>query len=141
MPRRSPSQMLSSYSYLWFRSGSRGGIRLGSLLVEIRDEEQIEESRSFRDRFGPEFLQPCRVGRLGPWERWAVAARGRASDMWVAVDARCAGIGGQATGLGFADLVITSSGGSTTIAQGTDQITLDAVDDITADDFWFAVGA
>ena len=61
--------------------------------------------------------------------------------MWVAVDARCAGIGGQAIGLGFADLDIKSSGGSTTVAQGTDQITLDAVDAAPADDFWFAVGA
>jgi hypothetical protein len=38
-------------------------------------------------------------------------------------------------------LTITSSGGSSTVAHGADQITLNGVDDVTADDFWFAAGA
>jgi len=104
--------MLNSHPHLRFRSGSHCGIRLGSLLVDIRDEERIKGVRGCRDRFGPEFLQPCRFGRLGPRERWSAAARARASDMWGAVGARRARIGGQAIGAGgdaFGDIGLGGS--------------------------------
>jgi VCBS repeat-containing protein len=41
------------------------------------------------------------------------------------------------TGLGFANLAVTSSGGNTIVAHGADQITLNGVDHVTVDDFWF----